>query len=273
MIRKRGLIQKVKHLLQKNGVPKRLHRFGPKIYELWQHIFALFVKFECQLSYRRTTRFLKELGFKVATKSTLQRYAAKLNLLFWQNLFRETISKISRIVCMDGTGLERTKASRHYIKRIDGDKKFSKAFHFGIIVGEDSRILSLRIRRRYTHDMPDARYLAKRLFAKPKIMLMDKGYDSEKLHRYFELQNIRSIAPVKKNWAKGQLRKKLKTNFPQKLYNKRNRVESVFHAFKHKFGASVSSKKIGPARSEVYCKAILHNLFLRIIRVLGQTRF
>ena len=59
-----------------------------------------------------------------------------------------------------------------------------------------------------------------------------KNIDSEKLHRYFAEQNIWSIAPVKKNWRKGQLRKKLKDNFPQKLYNKRNIVESMFHAFK-----------------------------------------
>ena len=264
MKKQAGLVNKVKHLLNKIGAPKRLHRFGPKMYCLWQHVFALFVKANCGFSYRRTTHFLRDLDFKVATKSTLQRYAAKLKLPFWQNLFNETVSKSNKIVSMDGTGLERTKASHHYIKRIDGKIHFSKGYHFSIIVGENSRILSLRIRKRYSHDMKDARYLAKRLPNKPKIILMDKGYDSEKLHQYFALQNIWSIAPVKKNWAKGQLRKKLKDNFPQKLYNKRSRVESIFHAFKQKFGASVSSKHIAPARTEIYCKSILHNLFLKL---------
>ena len=139
------------------------------------------------------------------------------------------------------------------------------------LVGENSKILSLRIRKKYCHDIKDVRYLVKRLPKRPKIILMDKGYDSEKLHRYFAMQNIRSIAPVRKNWAKGQLRKKLKDDFPQKLYNKRSRVESIFHAFKQKYGSSVSSKNIISARSEIYCKAILHNLFLRIIHVLGHT--
>lgn len=253
-------------------MPRFLHHFGPKIYELWQHIFALFVKYKCQLSYRRVSKFLRELGFKVATKSTLQRYAAKLHLPFWRRIFETTISKSCRIVCMDGTGLEKTRASQHYIKRIDAKSPFSKAFHFGIIVGENSKILSLRIRKRYTHDMADARYLASRLPNKPEIILMDKGYDSEKLHKYFAEQNIWSIAPVKKNWAKGQLRKKLRDDFPKEIYSKRNRVESIFHSFKQKFGSSVSSKNICPARSEVYCKAILHNLFLRFVHVLGQTR-
>jgi transposase len=271
MVKEIKLVKKVKHLLNRIGAPKRLHRFGPKIYSLWQHVFALFVKANCCFSYRRTTHFLRSLGFKVATKSTLQRYAAKIRLPFWQRLFAETISKDNKVVCMDGTGLERSKTSQHYIRRIDGNMPFSKAFHFGIIVGENSKILSLRIRKKYTHDMNDARYLAKRLPNKPDIIIMDKGYDSEKLHEYFAEQNIWSIAPVKKNWAKGQLRKKLKDNFPKKIYGKRNRVESVFHAFKQKFGANINSKNIAPARSEVYCKTILHNLFFRTIQLLGQT--
>jgi len=44
----------------------------------------------------------------------------------------------------------------------------------------------------------------------------------------------------------------------------------VFHAFKQKYGASVSSRNIGPARTEVYCRAILHNIDLYLTRLLGQ---
>jgi len=271
MKQKVKLVNKVKHLLNKCDVPRFLHHFGPKMYETWQHVFALFIKQYCQLSYRRTSSLLRSIGLKVATKSTLQRYAAKLNLPFWQSMFQQTISKVSKIVSIDGTGLERTKASEHYIHRIDAKRPFCKGYHLSIIVGEKSKILSLRIRQKYCHDIKDVKYLTKRLPKKPKIILMDKGYDSEKLHRYFALQNIRSIAPVKKNWAKGQLRKKLKDNFPQKLYNKRSRVESIFHALKQKFGSNMNSKLIAPARTEIYCRAILHNLFLRIVRVLGQS--
>lgn len=271
MKKKNKLIDKVKHLLSKVNAPIRLHRFGPKMYELWQHVFALFVKANCCLSYRRTASFLRSLGFKIASKSTLQRYAAKLYLPFWQKMFYQTINAKSEIFCMDGTGLSKTRVSEHYIRRIDGKRPFDKGFHFSIVVDEQSKIVSLRLRKRYSHDIKDAKYLTKRLQSKPKIMIMDKGYDSEKLHNYFAEQNIWSIAPVKKNWAKGQLRKKLKNDFPQEIYNKRNRVESVFHAFKQKFGGSVSSKNIVCARTEIYCKAILHNISSLINRLLGQT--
>jgi len=266
------LIDKIKHFLANSKQPKWFHRYGPKIYELWQHVFALFIKAECQLSYRRTTKFLRNLGFNVATKSTLQRYATKLDLPFWQNLFYQTVSETTKIVSIDGTGLERIKVSQHYIKRINSRKPYDKGYQFGIIVGENSKILSLRIRKKYSHDIKDAKYLFNKLLSKPKIILMDKGYDSEKLHQHFASQNVWSIAPVKKNWVKGQLRKKLKDNFPQKIYNKRSRVESIFHAFKQKYGSSVSSKNITSARTEVYCRAILHNISLKIAQLLGHSR-
>ncbi len=272
MKKKTKLVQKVKHLLHKINAPRYLHHFGPKMYELWHHVFALFIKAECQFSYRRTTNFLRKLGFKTATKGTLQRYSKKLLLPFWQKLFSKTLNKVSKIISADGTGLERTKASDHYIKRIDAKRPFCKGYHLSFVVGENSKILSLRIRQKYCHDIKDIKYLIKRLPNNPKIILMDKGYDSEKLHRYFASQNIWSIAPVRKNWARGQLRKKLNENFPQKLYNKRSRVESIFHAFKQKYGSSIGSKKIVSARSEIYCRAILYNLFLMVIQVLGQTR-
>ena len=35
MDKKESIINKVKHLLDKANAPVRLHRFGPKIYELW----------------------------------------------------------------------------------------------------------------------------------------------------------------------------------------------------------------------------------------------
>ncbi len=61
---------------------------------------------------------------------------------------------------------------------------------------------------------------------------------------------------------KEDFRLMMKRNFPKKRYNQRNMVESTFHSFKQKFGSDVSSKLIRSARSEIYCKAILHNIFL-----------
>ncbi|MBD3249487.1 transposase [Candidatus Woesearchaeota archaeon] len=271
MVRKRGLIHKVKHLLKKAGMPKYLHHFGPKMYKLWQHVFALFFKADCNLSYRRANQILSELGFKVASKSTLQRYSAKLKLPFWRKIFDFTVESASSIFAIDGTGLEKTNASKHYIKRIDGEYKFSKGFHFSIAVDEKGKIQNFRLRKNYEHDAKDIKLLIRAARNKPKIVIMDKGYDAEWIHEFLEFQGIQSIAPVRSNAKRGFFRKKLMKNFPKELYGKRNMAESIIHAFKQKFGSSVSSRNIASARSEVYCKAIFHNIFLRIFQVLGQT--
>jgi hypothetical protein len=114
MKKKNQLINKVKHLLRKIKAPTYLHRFGPKIYKLWQHIFALFFKANCKLSYRRTSFILRQLGFKVATKSTLQRYSQKLKLPFWRKLFQLTTNSLSEIMAIDGTGLDSLNVSPYY---------------------------------------------------------------------------------------------------------------------------------------------------------------
>ena len=267
---KNQLINKIKLLLNKAKAPKYLHRFGPKTYELWQHIFGLFVKSYCQLSYRSTAYFLKGLGFSVAAKSTLQRYSAKLSLPFWQTVFDKTVSNKSSIGAIDSTGLERSKSSFYYARRIDSDKKVRRYFQLSVFAS-GKKIVSLRLRSKPVHEINDVKYLFARAKRSPSTVLMDKGYDAEWLHEFFAQHKVRSIAPVRKNWRRGFYRKKLAVKFPQKLYNKRSRVESVFHSFKQRYGSSISSKRANTARSEVYCRSILYNLFILLCRLLGQS--
>lgn len=268
MEKKKGLIHKIKHLLRKASAPRFLHHFGPKTYELWQHVLGLFVKAYSNLSYRRTTQLLRGLNVKVATKSTLQRYSAKLRLPFWQTLFKHTVGKVTNIGAIDGTCLERTRVSWHYIKRI-GQKPMKQGFHLSFLVGTNNKILSLRLRSKLAHDIRDVKYLYNKTTRCPSTILLDKGYDAEWLHKFFHEKKVKSIAPVRKGIAKGFYRKNLKRKFPKKLYNKRNIVESTFHAFKQKFGASVSSKLANTARTEIYTKAILYNLSLKTLQLLG----
>ena len=267
---KNKLINKVKLLLNRARAPKRLHRFGPKTYELWQHIFALFVKSYCQLSYRSTAYFLKQLGFVVATKSTLQRYAAKLSLPFWQTIFDKTISSTSSVGAIDSTGLEKTRASLYYVRRIDSSTRVKRYFQLSVL-SSGKKIASLRLRSKPCHDAKNVKYLFSRAKKRPSIVLMDKGYDAEWIHEFFADNNIRSIAPVRKGWSRGFHRKNLAVKFPQKLYNKRSRIESLFHSFKQRFGSNVNSKLAKTAQAEVYCRAILYNLFIWLCRLLGQS--
>ena len=269
MKKRDGLVDKVKHLLTRVRAPKYLHHFGPKMYELWQHVFALFIRNYCQLSYIRTTQFLRQLGFCVATKSTLQRYAAKLRLPFWQSILRQSIGKASRIGAIDGSGLERTQASWHYLKRIDQTTVSRPCFYLMMLVSKNHKILSLRLRSKRSAEIKDVKYLYSHNSKQLSTITLDKGFDAEWLHEFFHKHNVKSIVPVRKNGKRGFHRRKLMRQFPQKLYNTRNCSETTFHALKQKFGSSICSHKITSARSDMYCRAILHNLFSWALEVLG----
>ena len=96
---------------------------------------------------------------------------------------------------------------------------------------------------------------------------MDKLYDSEKLHRSLREQGRYSIIPVKKNWAKGQLRKQLKDCFDYCLYWQRNLIESLFSALKRLFGNHLRGLTARTQRAEIYMRLIAYNLGARFIGI------
>jgi len=51
-------------------------------------------------------------------------------------------------------------------------------------------------------------------------------------------------------------------NYSEKEYHQRSLIESGFGSLKRKYNGSVSGKKWESVRTEVYCKAIAHNLNL-----------
>ena len=101
---KAKLVNKVKHLIKKAGLPRWLHRFGPKKYEFWQHGLAYIVKQECKLGYRRVTRLLRGLGMKVPCPSALCMSFKRIPLEIWQMLLQATISSKTYIAAIDGSG-------------------------------------------------------------------------------------------------------------------------------------------------------------------------
>lgn len=81
---KNKLINKVKRLVRKVGLPKWLHRFGPRKYEFLDYAIAYIIKQECRLGYRRVTRLLSGLGFNCHCPSALCMNFNKLPLQIMQ---------------------------------------------------------------------------------------------------------------------------------------------------------------------------------------------
>lgn len=260
------LVKKIKHLLRRANLPRWLHHYGPKKYELYQHVLALFIRQACRLSLRRVSKLLTELGFEVPTYSALckmnKRSAAIMQKLF---MFTAAFSRVN-VASLDATTLGRTNPGWHYIERIGRKKPVQRPLKLSQVVDtKRKKILALRVRTTPRHDTKDVGYLLRRLPAVPRILVVDKGYDSEAVHEACADAGIISMIPQRKTAKRGFWRKKMCKLFRTRTYHRREISESLFGAAKQKYGASVSSRIIQTQKADVYCRAALYNLSLHTL--------
>ena len=142
MKQERKLVNKVKRLIRKAGIPRWLHHFGPKKYEFWQHSLAYIVKQECKLGYRRVTRLMRGLGMEVPCSSALCMSFHKMPFELWQRLLKATACN-SYIAAIDGSGMSRPLPSPYYYKRID--KPYPVDIPLKISLAVDTRSELLRV--------------------------------------------------------------------------------------------------------------------------------
>jgi len=261
MKKENKLINKVNHLIKRAGFPRWLHHYGPKKLQFWQLSLGLLIKEVFRLSYRRAMKFLNEFyGIKLHW-TTLQKFRKRLPLSIWQKLLSCTIESPIEVAAIDGTSMQRANPSEHYLKRIDRDTNTHQPIFLNVMVDVVRRkFVSIRHHAKRAGEVPDVPYLVNQSMQEIELILMDKAYDSEKLHRLLRKKGIFSVAPVKKNWAKGQLRKQLKDCFDYALYWQRNLVECLFSALKRLFGTYLSGLTAKTQRAEIYMRLIAYNL-------------
>jgi len=257
----RNLQIKIKRFLRKLKFPEFLHHFGPKTYNLENHISGLLIMQVCQFSLRRTEKISNMFGQKCPTYSALCKSRKRIPIKLWQKLLTITAGLSSGKVAIDGTGFSKTNPSFHYLKRIDGinPKNYTKLS--ALLDVKTKKFLMMRIRTTPRHDMQDVKYLLKRISVVKKFY-GDKGYDAEWLHEMLYWKKVQAYIPKKKNVKHGWARKKQMKNWDKKEYNLRSNVESGFSAIKRKYGGSVRAKRIEGMRTEIMCKGIAHNLKL-----------
>lgn len=123
------------------------------------------------------------------------------------------------------------------------------------------------------HDLRDVKSLIRN--SKPKVIVADKAYDANWLHEYCNERGIKAHIPIKnkgkprhRRWNDRGLAAK---KFRMRTYHRRELGESGNSSAKRKFGVSVSSKKVRTIRTEIYGRLACHNIFFRIISLLGQS--
>jgi hypothetical protein len=267
MKKEEKLSRKIKRLLKRLGYPRWLHHFGPKTYELYQHIFAFVVMAVCRLSLRRVQKFLSSLGYVIPTFSALCKSRKRISPTLFERALALTAGKNHKEVAIDSTGFSRTNPSYHYIKRIDREKPIKSWIKQSTLFDVKQRtILAIRVRSKPRHDIMDAEYLLKRADIQTTL-LGDTAYDSEKLHEICWNKGIQTQIKPRKNVRRGFYRRKQMKNFSEKEYHQRSLIEAGQGAEKRKYGGFTFAKDWRAIRNEAYLKAIAYNLRLRQLEI------
>lgn len=262
MVKEAKLVKKAKRLLRRAGLPRWLHRFGPKKYELWEHAQALLVKTFCSLSYRRIVELFDLLGIRCPSKSALHYNMARMPAALWQRLLSATTGR-PYVGAIDSTRFSRVNASYHYLRRIDGQMPSVPVQLSAMVDTRRKRFAAAKIRVKPRHDSVDAPRLIR--ISTPSIVVADKGYDSEAIHAVAHDVGGIALIPVRKGVHKGFYRKRHLKQFRKRTYNRRNLVETAFSSIKRKYGSSVRCRKARTIRAEIYLKLLCHNLFCLLI--------
>jgi hypothetical protein len=262
MKKKGSLLQKINGLIRQARVPVYLHHFGPKKFTSIQHVKCWLLKEKIGCSWDDfVDDHICYYGVdKIPEVSTLKKFVKRLP--FW---LKEKLTSLSAGLepadfgAMDSTGLSRTSASRHYIKRIDREDSIKESLKLSFYTAK-RRILAFRLRAKWCGDTKDVPYLLTHSPILAETNCLDKGYDSNRVHELFRERGVYSIIPVRKGCRRGKYRKEMRNFFDYAQYWERNCGEYNNSSFKRRFRSFVRSASFRAQHSEVAARVILHNL-------------
>lgn len=249
-----------------------LHRFGPKKYTSWQHCKAWLLKTKLKCSWKdflddHARYYLDD----IPERSTLIKFVQRIP--FWLKNKLVSLSaglEAAEYGSIDSTGLSRTNASDHYVKRIDRENPIKKCLKLSMYVAK-RRILAFRLRAKWRGDTLDVPYLLKNSAILAETNCLDKGYDANLVHAAFRDRGVYSIIPTKKNCRRGFYRKQMRDCFDYGQYWQRNASEYNNSSLKRRFGDYVRSVNFRSQHSEVAARIILHNLKAILIGLFHQS--
>jgi len=190
------------------------------------------------------------------------------------SLFYRSPGRISTIA-IDSTGFPTSYFSYYYSIRAQKDRKGFLKMSIAVDTHKQT-ILALKITKNRQHDSKHVRSLLRNA-SRNKLAhyyVLDKGYDSEVIHRQIreEIHAI-SFIPIR-NWkasyVSGSFRQKMAGDFNRTIYRRRNLVETVFSVLKRKFGGYVRGIRFHTQVKEIKLKCIAYSIdrFLKNQRIL-----
>ncbi len=236
------------------------HKYAPKKFTQPQLFACVILKAHMGCTYRRAEELLilmpavrEAIGLEQVPRfTTLQAFADRPDILA---LIDHVLASIGRAVskarpqdaAIDGTGLEVTSASAHFVSRAGRERTRFVKVMLGVLCASVIPV-SLVVDWGPSHDMKQAWTLREKLRAtcRPTMLWGDGAFDSEAWHRAnWEGWGVPSYAPTTVRSADGRVGGLYRSAFqtPVDEYGRRWMCESVNSAVKRLSGGTLRSLK------------------------------
>ena len=247
--------------------------FGPKIFTNYQRVALILLFRRSEKDLRRFTSELVEskwvgwLGLKqIPCYRSIHEWNNKFDLFFVRQANQVVLKREKpSVMAIDATGVDSWQRSRHYERRIKQcgvREEYMPYAKVDLFIDVNTQLIHdfvLRVKPR--HDVLGATTFFKRCHYKNIFVPMDKGYDSEPLHKLAWKKGILSYAPVRDFRVRnpgGKHRRRCFLNKPPGA-SRRCLIESVNRSLKSRF-RSLRSRIHFLKKRELGWHILLYNL-------------
>jgi transposase len=250
--------------------------FSKQMYGNIKLTFLVAYKEKLNVSYRRFVKICEENFIqhmlclkKIPHYTTLQKFVARTPKQLFEKLVkacRKLLNLKNVESSIDSTGFSNTNPSHHYCKRIHKEVKNYTKTTF-LTDNKTKLILNIKTVSDRTHDSTFFKPMIKEIKKSLKLVLADKGYDSQENRKYCLKNNIEVHIPFR-HWSKTRKqefnipskRMLSEKKFDQNKYNKRSTIEAINSAIKRTLGSYVLARGASQQQKQVTIKALTYNI-------------
>lgn len=177
--------------LASRAVARCSSKYSKKRYTLRQHVILLRLKVKKTTTYRALVDELIEmprirdaLGLdSIPAASTLCKAFNRLEMVVWRVLLNVSLAglPLNGVTGIDASGFERAHASAHYTKRTNLSIQQLKTTL--LVDTATTAVLDIHVTTTRKHDTQIAPQVVKRNSESITVLMGDKGYDGQNLHR------------------------------------------------------------------------------------------